>query len=367
MSMGRDVLFHFPQMGWLIALLIPFFLGQFALSRYRKKMESAYTTPALLSRLLIPRSPLFRYTKIVGWGLIWILTCLALMEPFGNVRYSSLPANSPSSTEPAIVSHEVLFLVDTSASMRVPDGNNHQTRLENAKNLMTDLLLQFRGQTVSLYAFTSELSQVVPSTLDYIFTRLAINDLHIDQGDVGGTRLAPVLTALKQEVFSTPTSKSYTILMLSDGGDTQLEALTGEAKEKEKESIINALPNHEQFYFRLFAIGMGSLNPQPIPSVQFNGKPVMSKLNPEILQLLAGQTGGKYYMADKWSTVDLTKELMKQINENLSSDSQKADKERTVMTAQKQDIIIDLYYQIPLALVLLFYFFNLLLPDVRRL
>lgn len=365
--MGRDVLFNFPQVGWLIALLIPFFLGQLALSHYRKKMESAYTTPSLLSHLLIPRSPLFRYTKMVGWGVIWTLTCLALMEPFGNIRYSSLSENSPSNTQTTIVSHEVLFLVDTSASMQVPDGSNHQSRLETAKNLMTDLLLQFHGQTVSVYAFTSELSQVVPSTLDYIFTRLAINDLHIDQGDVGGTRLAPVLTALKQQVFPTPSTKSYTLILLSDGGDTQLETLTGEALEKEKESIITALPNPEQFHLRLFAIGIGSLKPQSIPNVTFNGKPVMSQLDPAILQELAEHEGGKYYMAEKWSSADLTQELMKNIQANHSPDSQGTDRERQVTAAPKEDIITDLYYQIPLALVLFFYFLNLLLPDVRRL
>lgn len=367
MSLGRDVLFNFPQIGWLIALLIPFFLGQFALSYYRKKMESAYTTPALLSRLLIPRSPLLRYTKMMGWGVIWALTCLALMEPFGNIRYSSLSANAPSNIQSTMVSHEILFLVDTSASMRVPDGNNDQSRLETAKNLMTDLLLQFQGQTVSLYAFTSELSQVVPSTLDYIFTRLAINDLHIDQGDVGGTRLAPVLTALKQQVFSEPTSKRYTIILLSDGGDTQLETLTGEAQDKEKEAILNALPNAEQFHFRLYSIGIGSLKPHSIPNVKFNGKPVMSQLDPAILQRLAEHERGKYYMAEKWSSTDLTKELIKQMHDNHSSDSQGKESERKVAAAQKEDIIIDLYYQIPLALVLFFYSLNLLLPDVRRL
>ena len=367
MGVGRDVLFNFPQIGWLITLLIPFFLGQFALSSYRKKMESVYTTPSLLSHLLIPRSPLLRYTKMVGWGLIWILACLALMEPFGNMRYSSLSPHSPYTTQSTMVSHEVLFLVDTSASMRVPDGSHDQSRLETAKNLMTDLLLQFHGQTVSLYAFTSELNQVVPSTLDYIFTRLAINDLHIDQGDVGGTRLAPVLTALKQQAFSEPTSKHTTIILLSAGGDTQLETLTAEAQDKEKEAIINALPNAEQFHLRLYSIGIGSLTPHSIPNVKFHGKPVVSQLDPNILEGLAKHARGKYYMAEKWNSADLTKELMKQMHDHYSSAYEGKESERKVTTPQKEDIIIDLYYQIPLALVLFFYSLNLLLPDVRRL
>ena len=40
--------------------------------------------------------------------------------------------------------------------------------------------------------------------------------------------------------------------------------------------------------------------------------------------------------------------------------------ERQVAAVKKEDVIVDLYYQIPLGLALLFYLLNLLLPDVRR-
>ena len=365
--MGREILFNLPQVAWLILLLIPFFLAQFALSHYRKKMQSTYTTPSLLPRLLTARSPLLRVTKNVGWGVIWALACLALMEPFGNIRYSSLSSRSPSAAQPRSVPHEVIFLVDTSASMRVPDGYNGQSRLDTAKAIMEDILRQLHGQTVSLYAFTSELSAVVPATLDYIFTRLMINDLHIDQGDVGGTCFASVLTALKQQAFPEPALKRYTIFMLTDGGDTQLEALTGSAKEQEKEAILNALPDPQQFHIKLFTIGLGSLTAQPIPNVTSDGKPVLSKLEPDILQSLAEHERGKYYMAEKWTSWNLAQEIVAQMNENDFSDLKGAHAERKVAAINKEDVIVDLYYQIPLGLVLLFYFLNLLLPDVRRL
>jgi Ca-activated chloride channel homolog len=365
--MSNEILFNLPQAAWLILLLVPFFLGQFALNRYRRKMQSAYAVPSLLSRLLTARSPLLRYTKIVGWGIVWTLACLALMEPFGNIRYSSLSSRSPSATQPHAVPHEVIFLVDTSASMRVPDGYNSQSRLETAKSIMEDTLSQLHGQTVSLYAFTSELSSIVPPTLDYIFTRLMINDLHIDQGDVGGTRFAPVLAALKQQAFPEPSLKRYAIFMLTDGGDTQLEALTGAAQEQEKETILNAIPDPQQFHIKLFTIGLGSLKAQPIPDVTSDGKPVLSKLEPDILQSLAEHGRGKYYMAEKWTSWNLAQELVTQMKENDFSDLQRTDAGRTVAAVKKEDVIVDLYYQIPLGLVLLFYLLNLLLPDVRRL
>lgn len=365
--MEREVLFNLPQAAWLILLLMPFFLGQLALSRYRRKMQSAYAIPSLLPRLLTVRSPLLRYTKILGWGLIWILACLTLMDPFGNIRYAPLSSSTSSTAHPHAVQHEVIFLVDASASMRVPDGYEGQSRLETTKAIMEDILRQLHGQTVSLYAFTSELSSVVPPTLDYIFTRLRIKDLHIDQGEVGGTRFASALAALKQQAFPEPSPKRYTIFMLTDGGDTQLEALTGTAREQEKEAILNALPDPRQFHFKLFTIGIGSLQAQPIPNVTLDGKPVLSKLEPDILQSLAKHEGGKYERAEKWTSWDLAQELVGQMNENGFTDLQGEQAERKVAAVKKEDVIVDLYYQIPLGLVLLFYFFNLLLPDVRRL
>lgn len=367
---GRDILFYFPHAGFLILLLIPLLYGQFALKRYRRRQEQSYTSSSLLSRLILPRSSSLMYTKIVGWALIWTLLCLAFMEPFGNIHYSSMTASSQAShaqVQTRAVPHEVIFLVDTSASMGVPDGLEGESRLEEAKIIMEDILRQLRGQTVSLYAFTSELSAVVPPTLDYIFVRLSIKGLHIDEGDVGGTRFAPVLTSLKQQDFPQPSLKHYTIIMLSDGGDTQLEALTGKEKEQEKQAILTAIPNSQQLHLRLFTVGLGSLKAQAIPNVTFEDKPVLSKLEPDILKQLAERERGQYYMAQEWTSWDLAQQLVSQMGEEETINPSDSLAERQVAAVKKEDILVDLYYQIPLGLALLFYFINCLLPDVRRL
>lgn len=367
--MGREIFFNLPQAAFLLLLLLPLLAGQFFLSRYRKKQQLAYAPAETIARLLTPRSPLFTLTKIAGWSLIWILCCAALMEPFGNIRYPSLPAqSSPSQTQlkPFYAPHEVIFLVDTSASMGVPDGTDGSTRLEEAKNIMEDIMRQLNGQTVAIYAFTSELSAVVPPTVDYLFVRLSIKELHIDEGDVGGTRFAPVLTSLQQDAFPQPTSKRFTIFMLTDGGDTQLEALTGSAREQEKQAILAAISNPQKFHVRLFTIGIGSLKPQPIPHVMDEGKPVQSKLEPEILKELASKNRGIYYNGGEWTSWDLAQDLKKEMGDDPIINPLEAQAERQVNMAKQEDAIVDWYYQIPLGLALLFYLINYLLPDVRR-
>ena len=63
----------------------------------------------------------------------------------------------------------------------------------------------------------------------------------------------------------------------------------------------------------------------------------------------------------------MAQELISQMGEDDFIEQQESQKEREVAAVNKEDILVDLYYQIPLGLALLFYFLNVLLPDVRRL
>lgn len=368
--MGREVFFNLPQAAVLLILILPIIAGQLLLIRYRKKQQLSYAPIETLSRLVIPRSRLITVTKNGGWNIIWALACFALMEPFGNVRFSSIPGQVTSpkgDINTQLTPHEIIFLLDTSASMGVPDGRDGNTRLEEAKNIMEDIMRQLTGETVSLYAFTSELSAVVPPTVDYLFVRLSINELHINEGEVGGTRFTKPLSTLQQQAFPEKSSKRYSILMLTDGGDTQLETLTGEQKNEEIKAILNALSNPQELHVRLFPIGIGSLKPQPIPHVTDSGKPASSKLEPDILKQLAAKDRGKFYMASEHTSWELAQELKKEIDEEPAANPADAPTERYIASAQQEDALVDWYFQVPLGLALLFYLINLLLPDVRRL
>lgn len=360
--MASDVYFNFSQASYLLLLVIPLAILQLLLIGYRKKRLHAYAPSKTLSRLMIPRSFILTLTKMGGWILVWTLACLAFMEPYGNIR-SSAQNKSAEKQKAFFAPHEVIFLVDTSASMGVPDGVDGNTRLEEAKIIMEDLMRQLNGQMVSLYAFTSELSSVVPPTLDYLFARLSMKELHIDEGDVGGTRFAPILASLQKEAFPEPSPKRYSVIMLSDGGDTQLESLTGEEKKQEEQNILNSLSHPEGLHLKLFTIGIGSSKPTPIPHVSEAGNPVLSKLEPSILRDLALQNGGKYENASESTSWDLAVEIKREMGEDPLITSQEFSEGGSL----KQDsILVDWYFQIPLALALLVYLFNLSIPDVKK-
>lgn len=366
---GRDILFHFPIASFAFLFLIPLLIGQGFLWFYRQKQLHLYNaTKSQRHYLLFPRSTKYEITKMAGWSFIWLLGCLSLMGPYGNIHYPVTPqASLPQSTPLQYRPHEVIFLVDTSASMGTLDGFDQQSRLDTAKQLIEDIIGQLKGQSVSLYSFTSELTPIVPATQDYLFTRLATRGLTLNAGDVGGTNFQKVLQSLTNKLFTYPSMKLMTLILLSDGGDNQIESSTGEMRQKAEQAIIDALPNPQQFFIQSFIIGIGGSTPQPIPHVSKNNQPVESTLLPAILQLIATYLKGSYETASQWSSWSLSTHIVEQIGEDplikpeelLNSDKQ--------MTLNGQSLIqSDLYFQIPLGVALLFYCLNLLLPEVEK-
>jgi Ca-activated chloride channel family protein len=365
---NSDIIFEYPYSSLLLLLLIPLLFGFIGLHFHRKKQSEEFSSTETLKQLLTPRSPLLTYTKWCVWVIIWTLCCIALMSPIGNLRYRPLANPAVKAlAKPHYLPHEVLFVVDTSASMGVTDGYDSTTRLNEAKSIMTDIISQLKGQTASLYAFTSSLSQLAPPTVDYLFLRLMIRELHLDEGDVGGTSFAAALESLSEGAFQKPSLKHYSVIFLSDGGDNQLDLLQGREREEEVKRIINAIPDPAQFNIRFYTVGIGSSKRQQIPHVtNEEGKPVESALEPEILEQLAKRNRGKYYQADQWSSWSLSREIASQIGQDPLISAQDGRPARQVTSIKQEDLIFDLYYQIPLGMALLFFFLNLLLPDVRR-
>lgn len=365
--MFRDLYFDNPKFAYLLLLLFLILYLMRSLTLYRKRQLELYASPPHWPLLIYPRSRRLTTAKNILWALVWVCGCFALMGPKGNLHYRSVEEAAVSAI-PKRIPHDVIFVVDTSGSMGVADLPNGETRLNKAKELMREILNLLDGQNVSVYALTSELISLVPSTTDYLFTRLVIDQLHLNEGDIGGTNFTKSLETLKNKLFSTPSSKLRTIILLSDGGDNQVEQLEGEAKLQAIKKIASMIPNPEEHHLRLFTIGIGSENGGVVPNVTFNKKPVTSKLQADLLKELANVERGQYLEAENKNTGELLNLLFTKINqepryeENLSLN-------REVMTAKASDILYDLYFQLPLGLAFVFLILSTRLPDTlpRRL
>ncbi len=299
------------------------------------------------------------------------MLCAALMDPLGNLHYLSTAGQPPSSQlhdfSRRYLPLEVVFLVDTSASMGVRDARQGASRLDQSKDIMEDTAALLKGELVSLYSFTSALSPLVPSTYDYLFTRLIIKSLTLNHGDVAGTGFETALKELKAKIFFAPVQKMYSLIILSDGGDEAIEKASGSAREEAVKKIIGILPDPAKFHFRTFTIGIGKEKPSLVPNVSFEGKPVYSKLEPEILKQLAAHSNGSYYAAEDWSSYSLAEELNRKILEEDGRQTEPVQSlERKVLAPKEEDVLYDLYYQIPLGLALVLLSAYLLIPEVRR-
>ncbi len=191
--------------------------------------------------------------------------------------------------------------------------------------------------------------------------------MHLNEGDIGGTNFLATLTALKERVFNTPSSKIYTLIFLSDGGDNQWEAATSESKQKIQQEILAALPDPQQFSLQFFAIGLGGLTPKDIPRVSLNGQPVQSALNPILLQAMAKHLNGVYDQANQWTAWSLSSDIIERMGQDPLMTAKDIQMQELQLRALRQgNMLSDLYFQIPLGMAILFYILNLLLPETEH-
>lgn len=358
-----DVYFAFPQAAYLFLFLIPMIGGMYALHRYRKRKMQLYADAFHLPLLMNPRSILITHFKNACLVMAWILIVLAFMNPKGNIKYAPSAVATEDSTISKRKAHEVVLLVDTSASMGVSDGRNDETRLENAKDIAGELIGRLNGQTISLYAFTSALTRLVPPTYDYLFTRLVIKNLQINEGEIGGTNLKTILSDLKEKIFSQSLAKLYTFIIISDGGDNELEKLQGVARQQRINEIANIFSNAHEIQLRIFTVGTGSTLGGIVPNVTLNGQTVTSKLDADVLKQLALIGRGEYFGANDYDAWNLARQIGDKIDQDSPFD--KSSDTRVVIPPSPEEISSDRYYQLPLGLALLLLLIVFVLPDTQ--
>ncbi len=282
----------------------------------------------------IKRSRFWHRLKVIFFSLSWLFAALALMEPQGSGRY---PDDTTAQKRP----RNVTFLLDVSDSMSVNDTRLGISRLERAKEIVSDLAFQLAGGKQALASFTTELMPLVPSTVDALFTRLMVSRVTINEGGVPGTDFLASFEELKNWIGNEP----QTVILLSDGGDTKWESLSGTEKKERLEAIASVFENTEVSFV---AIGVGSSSPQTIPGVKFEGQPVTTKLQRELLEAL-----GPYFEANQKTALGLRDAVLDALPTS-SADVKAPSLEYTS------------YFQVPLFFSLLFLVAALYFPETKN-
>lgn len=340
----------------LMAIVLAFLL--FYIYRYRQ---------AVLQKkdlLFVPRSRLFYALQSLFFLIAWLAAMLALMQPLANGHYPE--GQQPKAAEQKLrrPAHEVVFLVDASSSMETADMHNGQTRLQYVKQLADEIVSELDGEQVSLYAFTSGLAALSPPTLDYLFVRLMLDQLSLNEDGFSGTDFYTILIELRKRLLQTPLSMLKTVVIFSDGGDTAIEA----AAEGEKPAVTSALLKLAAHYLklnaRIYTVGMGSAQGGEVPNIIYEGKPVVSRLNESLLKQIATAGHGKYVNANRETVINSARLLADEFNA-LSTGAQGQDISHLVMPGE-ENLIYDHYFQVPLALAIAALLLAMYIPDARK-
>lgn len=366
----------YPLLFGALALLYLYWL----LHKKRQDLLKNFAVQQVLERIVAARSGPAELSRVLLLAAAWCFAVLALMGPRGNPHYEG-------EDEPQVVAervleleeeegvrlrrkaHAVVFLVDASASMLVADTRLGNSRLEQARELIDEVISRLDGQSVAIYAFTAEASTVVPMTNDYLFARLMARGLDVNAGDVAGTDLLRALDAVRRKHLETP-DLMKTVILLSDGGDTQLEGLEGEARAREVQAILSRLGEGRIENLQFFSVGLGTPQGELIPGIEFEGQPVRSSLDEVLLKTLAERGGGSYYFANAYSTLSIAEDL----EQRIQAADQYVTQERDIgwrgtleqQVERERELSYDDYRQFPLGLALLCLACALIIPERRR-
>jgi Ca-activated chloride channel family protein len=175
---------------------------------------------------------------------------------------------------------DIALVLDVSLSMRA--GDFHPNRLEAAKDVIKQFVLERRGDRLSLVIFGGEAATLVPLTLDsdvvYSFVERVRFNLVSGDTTAIGMGLATALDRLRDSE-----AKSKVVILLTDG-----ENNAGKIDPLKAAEAARALG------VRVYTIGVGSNTPQIGPF----GMRVDAGLDEATLTQMAELTGAKYFRAE---------------------------------------------------------------------
>lgn len=337
-----------------------------ALYQYRRTVLNEFAEPSVMHALLERRHPFIYVTKACLCCMIWLCAAFALMQPKGNSRYVSPSVSKEESSLPQEKRrkkmHEILLLIDASASMAVTDAYSGVTRLSAAKEIADTIVSGLKGENVSLFAFTSATMQLVPSTTDYLFARLMLREVEINEGETAGTDIRQALETVRQNSFSKSAPKPKTLILLSDGGDTAYESAEGAVQQTLLDQIIEPLADAIDQHLHVQVVGIGSKQGRDVPGVTYKGHAVLSTLDEGLLKKISVAGQGNLFLANEMTSLQTAKAVLEAISQ------QSTYEETSAMPTEESahELVYDLYYQIPLGLALLAFAAVLLLPDTSR-
>jgi len=262
--------------------IIPFMLVVFIWYLYSSKKQLKKLGELHLVKTLVP--DVSNSKKIIKFILL-MLAFSSLILAVCNLQTGS------KTQEVKREGADIIVCLDVSNSMLAQDLSPN--RLERAKFAIEKMIDKLQGDRLGIIIFAGEAYVQLPITTDYGAAKLFLGSINTQMVPTQGTNIgAAIRKAL--EGFSKDLEKNKTIVIITDGENHEPEAIEA-AEDAAKAGII------------VNCIGVGSENGVPIPIVNNGvisgyrkdkeGNTVVTKLNKEVLQEIAGKADGIFVQA----------------------------------------------------------------------
>jgi len=272
--------FAYPHVLFLLLLLIPFAALVIHNFRRKKRILREFIAEEAQGAMVVRAGREIDFFKAALLIAALAFIVLALARPQWGERFESTD----------IRGLEIVFLLDTSASMNAEDLQ--PSRLEVARNLIVAIVEALRTDMVSQVNFAGAAYVQCPPTLDYEAFKLLALASATSPEEEQGTDFAKGFSLAMRLFRGSHTSQKVAVL-ITDGEDHEL-GWRETVKELQKRSIT------------VFTVGVGAPGGAPIPIRDAQGRTtgwkqdprgaiVKSQLEEATLARIAADCGGQYY------------------------------------------------------------------------
>ena len=186
---------------------------------------------------------------------------------------------------------EVMIALDVSLSMLA--GDFYPNRLAKANREIISLVDQLPGESVGLVAFSGQAFVQCPLTIDQGAFRMFLDVIDVGIISDTGTDIEKAIDKAA-ESFTENTQADKVLIIFTDGETQEGDPVAAAKKYKDR--------------FRIFTVGVGTAQGEPIPSrgpqgevtgykKDQSGSTVISKLDEPLLQEIAAASGGASFRA----------------------------------------------------------------------
>ena len=293
---------YFAQSQFLLLLLLaPAILIAYAfIQRARARRIARFGDPELVKELMPSYSKSKGWVRAVLFSLAFAMFAIGLSRPQIGAKLKEHEAHGA----------EIMICLDVSNSMLAEDYSPN--RLDRAKLAISRIVDRLQDDRIGLIVFAGSSFVQLPITTDYVSAKMFLSSINTESVPIQGTAIGDaLLTAAKS--FSTQSEKSRAIIVITDG-------------ENHEDDPVDAAKEVAGMGIKVYTIGVGSLQGQPIPKdgdlmKDRDGNIVVTRLDEGTLQQIAAAGNGAYVHAgnEEFGLNPIIDEIRKMEDEEFSS------------------------------------------------